>query len=498
MKRHNYKLIVYFIAITILATIGIQLYWNVENYKTNKQRLINEVQISLDLVVENYYANLAKNKVMTITESDLDNGHVTQQIIRGTAKSIYDKIPTDTIFNVKDSLHNNNFNKSLHITKANLPIDSNSGWKVTAGLNSNGISKMKRILASDTIYPIRELTTKIMISFTNDTLNFKEIDSLLTQEFQRKKLAFDYRLVHSKKDSIIGFFQNGPGENSNWLSASAKSTYLPYDQKLELKFSNPTLTVLKRSITGILLSLVLSASIIFCLLYLLRTIYKQKELAEIKNDLISNITHEFKTPISTVSTAIEGIKNFTESGDTQKTNKYLDIGNQQLKKLHLMVEKLLETATLDSDKLLLSKKTINMVSMLKTISEKHQMLAESKNILFTSNLSELEIEVDPFHFENAISNLIDNAVKYGGDTIEVNLNSLLNTIEITVADNGAPIEKPQREKIFDKFYRIPTGNRHDVKGFGIGLFYTKKIIEKHGGNIMLVPNTKNTIFKVTL
>ena len=95
------------------------------------------------------------------------------------------------------------------------------------------------------------------------------------------------------------------------------------------------------------------------------------------------------------------------------------------------------------------------------------------------------IILDPFHFENAISNLIDNAIKYGGNKIEVHINVVLNNLEITIADNGNDIEKNQREKIFDKFYRIPKGNTHNVKGFGIGLYYTKKIIEKHEGEICI-------------
>jgi len=106
--------------------------------------------------------------------------------------------------------------------------------------------------------------------------------------------------------------------------------------------------------------------------------------------------------------------------------------------------------------------------------------------------------LDPFHFENAISNLIDNAIKYGGNEIEIHINRVLDNLEITIADNGNQIEKNQREKIFDKFYRIPKGNTHNVKGFGIGLFYTKKIAEKHDGKIQLLPNSKNTIFKITL
>lgn len=109
-----------------------------------------------------------------------------------------------------------------------------------------------------------------------------------------------------------------------------------------------------------------------------------------------------------------------------------------------------------------------------------------------------ETSVDPFHIENAISNLVDNALKYGGDTIEVNVNKLLNQVQITVADNGNGIEKNQIDKVFDKFYRVPKGNTHDVKGFGIGLYYTKKIIEKHQGTISLTSNKGETIFTINL
>jgi two-component system phosphate regulon sensor histidine kinase PhoR len=106
--------------------------------------------------------------------------------------------------------------------------------------------------------------------------------------------------------------------------------------------------------------------------------------------------------------------------------------------------------------------------------------------------------VDVFHFENAISNLIDNAVKYGGEKIEIHTTSILNSVEISIADTGNGIEKNQQEKIFDKFYRVPKGNTHDVKGFGIGLYYSKKIIEKHNGSISLNLSNRLTTFKITL
>jgi two-component system phosphate regulon sensor histidine kinase PhoR len=121
-----------------------------------------------------------------------------------------------------------------------------------------------------------------------------------------------------------------------------------------------------------------------------------------------------------------------------------------------------------------------------------------KNISFTTPIESIILEIDLFHFENAVSNLIDNAIKYGGDNIEINLHSVLNTLEISVADNGNGIEKNQQERVFDKFYRVPKGNTHDVKGFGIGLYYTKKIIEKHGGQIKVISNFENTTFKLVL
>lgn len=169
----------------------------------------------------------------------------------------------------------------------------------------------------------------------------------------------------------------------------------------------------------------------------------------------------------------------------------------QLKKLHQMVEKLLETATLDSEKLILKKESIDLVDLISRIAKKHEILTD-KNIHFRCNIESKIQSVDVFHIENAISNLVDNAIKYGGDNIELNINAVLNNTIISVADDGKGIEKNQQERIFDKFYRVPKGNRHDVKGFGIGLYYTKKIVEKHGGTIGLTSQTGNTVFNINI
>ena len=125
-------------------------------------------------------------------------------------------------------------------------------------------------------------------------------------------------------------------------------------------------------------------------------------------------------------------------------------------------------------------------------------VSNEKELFFTANTNPIYATIDVFHFENVVSNLIDNAIKYGGNTVEISINSILSTLEITVADDGQGIEKNQQEKIFDKFYRVPKGNTHDVKGFGIGLYYCKKIIEKHQGQINLISSKNQTIFKITI
>jgi two-component system phosphate regulon sensor histidine kinase PhoR len=321
---------------------------------------------------------------------------------------------------------------------------------------------------------------------------------LLQNQFDKNKIPLQFVFNHLKSDTIFYSTKDSLVSKKFSKEISSKSTYLKKDEKFQLLYNNSNTEALKRSVFGIFLSLLLSLAVISSLFYLLKIIRQQKELAEIKNDLISNITHEFKTPIATVAAALEALENFNASEDKEKTKKYVSISSIQLKKLHQMVEKLLETATLDSEQLLLKKEPHDMVALIDQITQKHRNLAVGTTLNFSTNSDFLAINIDIFHFENAISNLIDNAVKYGGSIIEVRINVLSNTIEISVKDNGNGIGKSEQEKIFDKFYRVSKGNTHDVKGFGIGLYYSKKIIEKHNGTIRLVSNSKSTIFKITL
>ena len=340
------------------------------------------------------------------------------------------------------------------------------------------------------------LTSKIVVSFSEDSLSLDSIDSLLLHELKRKDIPVLYGLSYNSywnknqklRENII---------NSSLLTASASSSFLMDGSSLEMHFDNITRTVLKRNAISIFISLILVSSIIICLLYLLKIIQKQKELAEIKNDLISNITHEFKTPLATISVALEGIQRFNLENDSEKSKKYAQMSREEVEKLTLMVEKLLETATLDSDNLHLNLQETNLVSILEKAIAIDEDLLNGKSISFSSTSPECIVNVDPFHFENAINNIIDNAIKYGGNAIAISIEQNSSETKIYFKDNGKALSKQQAIKIFDKFYRVPKGNTHDVKGFGIGLYYTKNIIEKHRGTIIV--DVKNgTNFTITL
>ena len=541
MNTQKYQWLFYLITATIIATIGVQFYWNYKNYEENKRQVTNEIQLSLDNAVEEYYSSLAKSDFLTI----IDNNSNSVAIFKNPLNLIKEKsYKSKSIGNIINKIKPNNSEKekprasinnlkftfdenlskekidSMMISAKDFVIEFNSNLdslnnkkkdsvevlnqitdkKKGFNLNSDGANKVTKYFrgkkAADSLKLIKNLKP-IFISFLDQSVEYEKIDSLIEIQLQKKGIELTTSFHHLKNDTLFHQTKDSLLATEKKYLRS-KSTFVKDNEAFKLVYNNPSIAALKRSSFGIFLSLLLSLAVISSLFYLLKIINQQKELAAIKNDLISNITHEFKTPIATISAAIEAIKNFNVLEDPEKTSKYLSMSSIQINKLHQMVEKLLETAMLDSEQLVLKKETVDIVDIAEKVVSKYQILAHKKELSFSKTLQPCYANIDVFHFENVISNLIDNAVKYGGNQIEMNINSVLNTIEITVIDDGNGIEKNQKEKIFDKFYRVPKGNTHDVKGFGIGLYYCKKIIEKHEGFIGLTSDKSKTIFKITI
>ena len=483
MNEKKYNSILYVIVVTMLLTVAVQCYWNYKNYLQNKQRYINDVQIALDNALDNYYADLAETNQMTFVDTQTDSIDFINPL---------KNFNTDSIFFEFKKEYSQTLGKDIEgFTQL---IDSTKG--ITFSKEANSLSHIKIIKgkrASDSIKMLKGITS-IFISIHNDTLDFKALNPLIKKELNRKDIDVNFALQHFKNDSLFNDF-NSEIIRSDYLKTTSKTKFLKQNERLELAYPDATNIILKAGLFEITLSLLLTLAIISCLFYLLKIIKNQKQLAEVKNDLISNVTHEFKTPIATISVALESIKDFNVIDNKEKTKNYIDLSKIQLDKLNVMVEKLLETATLDSESLDLNKEDITISEMLQTLVDKHQMQTQTKQITLNPTTS-VEAFVDTFHFENAINNVIDNAVKYGGNNINISLNSSPNGFEILVSDDENTLTNAHKEMIFEKFYRIPKGNTHDVKGFGIGLYYTKKIIEKHGGRIDLDLNDGLTTFKI--
>ena len=485
MNKRNYKYVVYFIAITVVTTIAVQLYWNYREYQINKQNLISKVQLSLDNSVEAYFANLTKSGIITYSSSDAinSNGKLDTIIVSTNSRRGFRKKIDSTLQNIAQQ-------------EGEKPILMKRSW-----------DGHYPFFTANNAFPqnIDSLISKVIVSISRDTLDLTKLNSYLIEEFDRNNINVTYGLkfnygYRGANDSIVKKTKefNLKDFPKKYLTTTSKSTFL-HRNKLELFFTNETKTLLRDSFISILLSLLLSISIIASLLYLLKTIYKQKQLAEIKNDLINNITHEFKTPIATIATAMEAMKNFNALEDKTKTENYIAIADSQVQKLNIMVEKILETAALNHEDLVLNKKPTDIGNCIEETIEKYKIINPDKTFKFNNSLGENQLNLDKFHFENAIGNIIDNAVKYGGNTISVELSSINNKVIVLIKDNGNGIHKTQKDKVFEQFYRIPTGNTHNVKGFGIGLYYTKNIIEKHGGKVDIVyDKNNNTLFKIEL
>lgn len=468
MNSVRYKGLLYFIVAVIAATLAIQVYWNYKNYQASKQQLVNDVQTSLDNAVDRYYTDLAAETSLELIGNDM---HFVSQARKGLHE-----VSFDTLISQIDTIE-----KGITIMKSQFR--DSLGFDIQF---SDSVAKRPRIFSfSDSLdNPIETLSSKIIVSFSEDGLSLKRIDSLFQEELKRKQISMEYGLIDTgflgKSDTLRpSIVQHAK------LQTQSKSPYFVHGNQLKAYFTDSTMAVLKRNLFGITLSFLLVAGVVAILFYLLKIIQQQKQLSELKNDLISNITHEFKTPLATMGVALEGIQKFNKNSDMEKTMRYVSMSQQQVEKLNVMVEKLLETATLDSDRLQLQKEPIDLVETLDRLVHNEAYMDSGKRLEFESDLESLSYEVDPFHFENAINNIIDNAVKYGGGQIRVQLSQTSQEVKIRITDSGNSLSDSHAKQLFEKFYRVPKGNTHDVKGFGIGLYYTKKIIEKHQGSIRL-------------
>ncbi len=322
-----------------------------------------------------------------------------------------------------------------------------------------------------------------------ERLNQVMIDTLLKNELENADIDLQYEYTVKDQDKMI-FASFKPKEYSaqkNYKVKLFNDNAVDQNQTLEVFFPQKESYIL-RTIWSVLGSSIL----LLCLVggvfyYSVNTLMSQKKLAAIKNDFINNMTHELKTPVSTISLALEIINDKTLKNTPEKTERYLGIINQENQRLRSQIEKVLNLARLEKGDVEINLEPLDLLTIipevLKNLSV--QLEAKSVEVKFHKHQGQYWVMGDLVHVTNIVYNLIENAVKYANinPIIEISLRKIDSFVELTVKDNGIGIAKEHLDKIFDKFYRVTQGDLHDTKGYGLGLSYVKHLLDLHKGHI---------------
>ena len=248
--------------------------------------------------------------------------------------------------------------------------------------------------------------------------------------------------------------------------------------------------ILRQIAPQILFSFFLTVLTVIAFIILYRNVRAQQRLMELKNDFISNVTHELKTPVATVSVALEALKNFHALNDPKLTNEYLDIARNELNRLTLMTDKILKASVFENKGITIQKETVDLQKTAAQIVDSMRLIFEKRQakVSFIPEGENFTVEGEHAHITNVIYNLLDNALKYSPaqPEIDITLKETTNEVLLVVKDAGLGIPAEYKKKIFEKFFRVPTGDIHNIKGYGLGLSYVAGVVKAHQGSIDVV------------
>jgi len=342
---------------------------------------------------------------------------------------------------------------------------------------------------------INQLASDYFVVNVNDVINANVLEYYLTNELSKLQLNldFEYGIYDCKNNKMMyGCYVNNQ-ENIEITQSTNLKTYDEFVYYFGVKFPTKSSYVLR----NMRMSLYFSAFLFFAISlfgYALYFILQQKRRSELQTDFINNMTHEFKTPIASIGLASEVLlKNENIKSDKRLFN-FTKIIKEQNERLNLQVEKVLQLAKNQNNTLNLNLEEIDLNKLLKSVVRSSVLNYEEKGgtINFTSSSNAVFIKADKLHLTNILHNILDNSLKYCTNKPIVNIELIEkgSRVSLKIQDNGIGIEKKYLSQIFDKFFRVPTGNVHTVKGFGLGLFYVNKIIEQHNWKLKIESKIK--------
>ncbi|HMJ47582.1 MAG TPA: HAMP domain-containing sensor histidine kinase [Ferruginibacter sp.] len=352
---------------------------------------------------------------------------------------------------------------------------------------------------NDLLFPGDKLQTQYFRLTVIKRFSREEISDIIRMAFNKhnlEKYPFEFNIsvvalngeqVYS--DNFFKYYLDSALNHVISLEPASGSNFenLVSEELLSVIVPDQKSLVWKEMIWFILGSILFTFIITTAFFITIRTLLKQKKLSEIKSDFINNMTHEFKTPLATISLAVDALKNEKVSSDKEKTNYFTGIIKEENKRMNKQVETILQAALLDKQEVQLNLKRLSAHDLITSaLNNIHLQVEEKKGELEVHLDAEKQVILaDEVHFTNLINNLLDNAVKYSKDNLQIKLSTQNagNHLKIKIEDNGIGMNKETLNKIFEKFYRAHTGNVHNVKGFGLGLSYVKTMIDAHHGTI---------------
>jgi len=352
---------------------------------------------------------------------------------------------------------------------------------------------------------LKMFTTNIFDDITM-RLNPFVLDSLIRNRLKFNKIdtLFNFR-VKNANNKVVDFRAGLP--NYQVIIEEPEFSYKLFPSDLvsesffvEIDFPNKRAYMFKQMLGTLLAALFLVLMVMFAFYFAVSTIFKQKKVSEIKNDFISNMTHELKTPISTISLACEAIEDPDVKGNADTLSSFVGMIASENKRLGNLVEKVLQTSLLEKGKLNLQITNYPIHDLLEDAVKSFKIQFQQRGgELQLKRLDNVNWNVDKMHFTNVLINLMDNALKYSTDNpiTKVELVKTAKGFSVSISDNGIGISKDNQKRIFDKLFRVPTGDVHDVKGFGLGLDYVNRIIDMHGGTVEVKSEiNKGSTFKI--
>jgi two-component system phosphate regulon sensor histidine kinase PhoR len=518
MKKQFIYILIGVITTALLGLVAIQLYWIDSAVALKEDEFSRDVKSALFSVTNKLEKIEALNRVKVHQKS--------QQIFNQKAKLLYSMQQTtfDTSSYFEENgvkyrvneQHQQTANGKVYQKTVESVSDNGSEFQMSIGvqgglpINFSVEDSLLNYQQNEKLMMLDEMLKSIYQ--TNqykpilERVNKQILDSLLKLELMHRdiKASFQYGVFDYDGNGLLvdSLSSINKIRQSNYYAQLFPNDLLETPHFLSIYFPHQKGYLLKTMWLMLLTSVMLLIIIVLAFTYTIQTIFKQKKLSEIKNDFISNMTHELKTPISTISLACEALSDQDVCKNPSANSNYVNMISQENKRLGLLVESVLKSAMWDKE-LKLKRDTFNLHDIINQVTLNIAIQVENKRGKISKNLAakESEITADKIHITNLIYNLLDNANKYTPTEpdIIISTENYKQGILISVADNGVGIKKENINKIFDKFYRVPTGNVHNVKGFGLGLNYVKALVEKHGGEVQVVSEYGvGTTFKVYL